>query len=85
VCVTGAEAVYEFKCPEIELYYSDLGQITSLCFALLLLLLLHIFLLFSKTKFLFVALAVLELTLWTRLASSLEIRLPQPLPSKCWD
>jgi hypothetical protein len=38
---------------------------------------------FSETGFLCVALAVLELTLQTRLASNSEIRLP--LPPKCWD
>ena len=37
----------------------------------------------SETGFLCVALAVLELTLWTRLAWNLEIHLP--LPPKCWD
>jgi hypothetical protein len=36
-----------------------------------------------ETGFLCVALAVLELTLETRLASNSEIRLP--LPPKCWD
>jgi hypothetical protein len=39
--------------------------------------------LFIKTRFLCVVLAVLDLTLWTRLASNSEI--PLPLPSKCWD
>jgi hypothetical protein len=38
---------------------------------------------FFETGFLCVALAVLELTLKTRLASKSEIRLP--LPPKCWD
>jgi hypothetical protein len=38
---------------------------------------------FFKTGFLCIALAVLELSLQTRLASNSEIRLP--LPSKCWD
>jgi hypothetical protein len=38
---------------------------------------------FSETGFLCIALDVLELTLWTRLASNSEIRLP--LPSKCWE
>jgi hypothetical protein len=38
---------------------------------------------FFKTGFLCIALAVLELTLWTRLASNLEIHLPLPL--ECWD
>jgi hypothetical protein len=38
---------------------------------------------FSETGFLCVALAVLELTLQTRLASNSEIHLP--LPPKCWD
>jgi hypothetical protein len=38
---------------------------------------------FFETGFLCVALAVLELTLWTRLASNSEIRLP--LSPKCWD
>ena len=37
---------------------------------------------FFKTGFLCVALAVLELTLQTRLSSNSEIHLP--LPSKCW-
>jgi hypothetical protein len=36
-----------------------------------------------ETGFLYVALAVLELTLWTRLASNSEIRLP--LLPKRWD
>jgi hypothetical protein len=36
-----------------------------------------------ETRFLCVALAVLELTLQTRLASNSEIHLP--LPPKCWD
>jgi hypothetical protein len=36
-----------------------------------------------ETGFLCVALAVLELTLWTRLASNSEICLP--LPPECWD
>jgi hypothetical protein len=36
-----------------------------------------------ETGFLCVALAVLELTMWTRLASNSEIHLP--LPPKCWD
>jgi hypothetical protein len=38
---------------------------------------------FFETGFLCIALAVLELTLQTRLASNSEIRLP--LPPKCWD
>jgi hypothetical protein len=38
---------------------------------------------FYETGFLCVALAVLELTLLTRLASNSEIRLP--LPPECWD
>jgi hypothetical protein len=38
---------------------------------------------FLETGFLCVALAVLELTLETRLASNSEIHLP--LPPKCWD
>ena len=38
---------------------------------------------FFETGFLCVALAVLELTLWTRLASNSEIHLP--LPPECWD
>jgi hypothetical protein len=39
---------------------------------------------FFKSGFLFIVLAVLELTLYTRLASNLvEIHLP--LPPKCWD
>jgi hypothetical protein len=38
---------------------------------------------FFETGFLCVALAVLELTLLTRLASNSEICLP--LPPKCWD
>jgi hypothetical protein len=38
---------------------------------------------FFETGFLCVVLAVLELTLETRLASNSEIRLP--LPPKCWD
>ena len=38
---------------------------------------------FFETGFLCIALAVLELTLLTRLASNSEIRLP--LPPKCWD
>jgi hypothetical protein len=41
------------------------------------------FLVFFETGFLCVALAVLELTLWTRLALNSEIRLS--LPPKCWD
>jgi hypothetical protein len=36
-----------------------------------------------ETGFLSIALAVLELTLLTRLASNSEIRLP--LPPECWD
>jgi hypothetical protein len=36
-----------------------------------------------ETGFLCIAQAVLELTLYTRLASNSEIRLP--LPPKCWD
>ena len=36
-----------------------------------------------ETEFLSVALTVLELTLWTRLASDLETYLPLPL--ECWD
>ena len=36
-----------------------------------------------QTGFLCVALAILELTLYTRVASNSEIRLP--LPPKCWD
>jgi hypothetical protein len=36
-----------------------------------------------ETGFLCIALAVLELTLYTRLASNPEIRLP--LPPECWD
>ena len=39
--------------------------------------------LFFETGFLSVALAVLELTLQTRLAWNSEIHLP--LPAKCWD
>jgi hypothetical protein len=39
--------------------------------------------LFFETGFFCVALAVLELTLQTRLASNSEILLP--LPPKCWD
>jgi hypothetical protein len=38
---------------------------------------------FFETGFLSVALAVLELTLQTRLVSNSEIRLP--LPPECWD
>jgi hypothetical protein len=38
---------------------------------------------FFETGFLYVALAVLELTLQTRLASNSEILLP--LPPECWD
>jgi hypothetical protein len=41
------------------------------------------FFFFVETGFLCVALAVLELTLQTRLALNSEIRLP--LPPKCWD
>jgi hypothetical protein len=41
------------------------------------------FLVFFETGFLCIALAVLELTLKTRLASNSEIRLP--LPPECWD
>jgi hypothetical protein len=41
------------------------------------------FVLFFETGFLCVALAVLELTLETRLASNSETRLP--LSPKCWD
>jgi hypothetical protein len=41
------------------------------------------FLVFFETGFLCIVLAVLELTLWTRLASNSEIHLP--LPPKCWD
>jgi len=37
---------------------------------------------FSR-QFLYVVLAVLELTMWTRLTWTLEILLP--LPPKCWD
>jgi hypothetical protein len=39
--------------------------------------------LFFETGFLCIALAVLELTLYTRLASNSGIRLP--LPPECWD
>jgi hypothetical protein len=39
--------------------------------------------LFFETGFLCIALAELELTLQTRLASNSEIRLP--LPPQCWD
>ena len=39
--------------------------------------------LFFKTRFLYVALAILELTLQTRLASKSEIQLT--LPPECWD
>jgi hypothetical protein len=39
--------------------------------------------LFFETGFLCIALAILELTLETRLVSNSEIRLP--LPPKCWD
>jgi hypothetical protein len=38
---------------------------------------------FFEIVFLCIALAVLELTLWTRLASNSEMHLP--LPPKCWD
>jgi hypothetical protein len=38
---------------------------------------------FFETGFLCIALAVLELTLWARLTSNSEIRLP--LPPECWD
>jgi hypothetical protein len=38
---------------------------------------------FFETGFLCVALAVLELTLLTRLASNSEIHLPLPLPPEC--
>ena len=38
---------------------------------------------FFKTGFLCIALAVLGLTLYTRLALNSEI--PLPLPPKCWD
>jgi hypothetical protein len=38
---------------------------------------------FFETGFLYIALAVLELTVWTRLALNSEIRLPLPL--ECWD
>jgi hypothetical protein len=41
------------------------------------------FFFFLETEFLCVALAFLELTLYTRLASNSEICLP--LPPKCWD
>jgi hypothetical protein len=40
------------------------------------------FVLFFETRFLCISLAILELTLYTRLASNSEIRLP--LPPKCW-
>ncbi|EDL01979.1 chloride channel CLIC-like 1, isoform CRA_b [Mus musculus] len=36
-----------------------------------------------KTGFICIALTILELTLYTRLASNSEIRLP--LPPECWD
>jgi hypothetical protein len=42
-----------------------------------------LFVCFSEAGFLCVALAVLELTLQTRLAWNSEIRLP--LPPECWD
>jgi hypothetical protein len=42
-----------------------------------------IYIWFFETGFLCIALTVLELTLWIRLASNSEIRLP--LPPKCWD
>jgi hypothetical protein len=41
------------------------------------------FVLFFETQFLCIALAILELTLQTGLASNSEIRLP--LPPKYWD
>jgi hypothetical protein len=44
---------------------------------------LSFFFFFFETGFLCIALAVLELTLKTRLASNSEIRLP--LPPECWD
>ena len=43
----------------------------------------YLFVLFFETGILCIALAVLELTLQTRLASNSEICLP--LPPKCWD
>jgi hypothetical protein len=55
----------------------------SLCLLLLLLLLFCLFFVFFETGFLCVALAVLKLTLYTRLASNSEICLP--LPPECWD
>jgi hypothetical protein len=51
-----------------------IGQYFLFCFVLFC---------FFETGFLCVTLAVLELTLQTRLASNSEILLP--LPSKCWD
>jgi hypothetical protein len=44
---------------------------------------LFLFVCLFETGFLCVALAVLGLTLWTRLALNSEIHLP--LPPKCWD
>jgi hypothetical protein len=49
----------------------------------LLLLLLSLLLLFFKTGFLYVALADLELNLWTRVAA-LNLDFCLPLPSECW-
>jgi hypothetical protein len=39
---------------------------------------------FPETWFLCVALAVLELPVWTRLVSNLEIHLFLSLPPECW-
>ena len=63
-------------------------QQAILCYSLavglfLVTLFLFCFLLFFETGFLCVALAVLEFTFWTGLASSSEVRLP--LPPQCWD
>jgi hypothetical protein len=61
------------------LYVEATSFFVLFCFFLDLFVCLFVF----ETGFLCVALAVLELTLETRLASNSEIRLP--LPPKCWD
>jgi hypothetical protein len=63
----------------VKLFYVFKGGITFLFWSFVS----FRFVLFLETGFLCVALAVLELTLYTRLASNSEIRLPLLL--KWWD
>ena len=59
------------------------NQVLGPTLSIIIIIIIFWLLLFFETGFLCVALAVLELTLWTRLASNSEIRLL--LPPKCWD